>query len=171
VRGNKLMAWRMTPVMTSAGNGSLTSPEGSRVAAAQKRLFTVTREAMRAAAEDARQGLMETVGVNSRLIEGERCGIAIELPPGTDLEMIARAIDLENIESWLGEDGQVQVAIGPWYSTKDVDQVVLTTTKVIHVMLGLHAVCSLPQAETLSLVQRVMRSAVDVLVLLKPSER
>jgi hypothetical protein len=118
-----------------------------------------------------RQGLLETVGVNSRLIEGERCGIAIELPPGTDLEMIARAIDLENVEAWLGEDGQAHVAIGPWYSTKDVDQVVLTTTKVVHVLLGLHAVCSLPQVENLSFARRVMRSAADVLVLLKPSER
>ena len=157
--------------MTSASEGTLTSPEGSRVAAAQMRLLTVTREAMRAAAEDVRQGLLETVGVNSKLIEGKRCGIAIELPPGTDLEMIARAIDLENVEAWLGEDGQAHVAIGPWYSTKDVDQVVLTTTKVVHVLLGLHAVCSLPQAENLSFAQRVMRSAADVLVLLKPSER
>jgi hypothetical protein len=44
------MAWRMTPVMSGASDGTLTSPEGSRVAAAQMRLLSVTREAMRAAA-------------------------------------------------------------------------------------------------------------------------
>jgi hypothetical protein len=165
------MAWRMTPVMASASDGSLISPEGSRVAEAQKQLLKVTREAMRAAAEDMRQGLLETVAVKSRMIEGEKCGIAIELPHGTDLEMIARAIDLENVEAWLGENGQVHVAIGPWYSTKDVDQVVLTTTKVVHVLLGLHAAPALPQAEHLTFAQRLMRSAADVMVLLKQSER
>jgi hypothetical protein len=171
VRGNKLQAWRMTPVMTSASGGTLTSPEGSQVATMQIRLFKGMRGAMQAIAEDVRQGLRETVGINSRMVEGERCGVAIELPPGTDLELIARAIDLENVEAWLGDNGQVHVAIGPWYSTKDVDQVVLTATKVVHVLLGLHAVCPMPEKENLTLMQRVMNSAAEVLILLKPSEQ
>jgi hypothetical protein len=163
------MAWRTTPVMSGASDGTLTGPEGSQVAPVQKRLLRVTREALEAVAEDVRQGLLETVGVNSRMGEGERCAVVIELPAGTDTEMIARAIDLENVEAWSGDDGQVHVAIGPWYSTKDVDQVVLTTTKVVHVLLGLHASSSIERAGKQTLAQRLMQSVADVLILLKPS--
>ena len=61
------------------------------------------------------------------------------LPDGVDTERIASAIDAENVESWCDESNRVHIAVDPWYSTKDVDQTVLSATKVIHVLLGLHA--------------------------------
>lgn len=58
------------------------------------------REVLTAAAKDVREGLLETVGVDSPLsLEGERCLMILHLPEGTDTEKIARAIDLENIET------------------------------------------------------------------------
>lgn len=83
------------------------------------------------------------------------------LPPGTDTELISRAIDLENVEAWLGEDGRVHVGIGPWYSTKDVDQMVLSITKVVHVMLGLHASDVQPRPKGLR--QRLLSAVAEVL--------
>ncbi|MEJ7849740.1 MAG: hypothetical protein WKF92_16775, partial [Pyrinomonadaceae bacterium] len=67
-----------------------------------------------------------------------RCSVVLELPEGTDTELIARAIDAENVEAWRDVPGRVNVAINPWSSTKDVDQTVLSTIKVIHVLLGIH---------------------------------
>lgn len=95
--------------------------------------------ALAAVANDVRLGLQETVGIDAKWVEGERASVVISLPEGTDTHFIARAIDLENVEAWCDEHNQVHVAIGPWYSTKDVDQVVLSITKVVHVLLGLHA--------------------------------
>lgn len=161
------MAWRRTPVMAAAAEGTLSSPEGSRVASVQMRLQKLTREALQAVAEDVEQGLLDTVGIRSRMVEGERAAMAIELSPEADPAFIAQAIDMENVEAWLGENGKVHVAIGPWYSTKDVDQVVLTTTKVVHVLLGLHSVCALPPPEKNSLGERLKHSVAEVLTLLK----
>lgn len=53
---------------------------------------------------------------------------------------MAHAVDLENVESWLDEDGCVRVGIGPWSTTKDVDQVILAVTKVAHEFTGLPGV-------------------------------
>ncbi len=129
------MAWPIPPLM----QGSLSaSPKGSQVSARQQELFRATRAVLLAVASDVRQGLLETVGIESRLVESNRFAMEIELPPQTDASMIAQAIDQENVEAWC-ENGKVRVAIGPWYSTKDVDQVVLCVTKVVHVLLGLHA--------------------------------
>ncbi|HEY2384342.1 MAG TPA: hypothetical protein VGK48_24465 [Terriglobia bacterium] len=111
----------------------------------QRRLIAQTRKTLSTIAEDVRRGLLETVGIQSRLLESERTAIEIDLPPGADMELIARAIDLENVEAWLDKGSRVHVAIGPWYSTKDVDQVVLSVTKVVHVLLGLHASKPEPQ--------------------------
>lgn len=133
------MAWRTPPVVTNSQGGDIAGPEDSRVPKTQKKLLAATRAALEAVAEDVRTGLSETVGVGSTWVETDRSSVALELPPGTDTELISRAIDLENVEAWLGEDGRVHIGIGPWYSTKDVDQVVLSITKVVHVMLGLHA--------------------------------
>lgn len=133
------MAWRTPPVVTNAQGGDIAGPEDSRVPKTQKKLLAATRAALEAVAEDVRTGLSETVGIGSTWVETDRSSVALGLPPGTDTELISRAIDLENVEAWLGEDGRVYVGIGPWYSTKDVDQVVLSITKVVHVMLGLHA--------------------------------
>ncbi len=55
---------------------------------------------------------------------------------------------MENVEAWCDENRYVHAAIGPWYSTKDVDQVVLSITKVVHVKLGLHAMPKRASAKT-----------------------
>lgn len=91
-------------------------------------------------AKDVRLGLLETVGISAEWAEqGESASVVITLPKGADTKFIAKAIDLENVEAWCDEQEQVHVAISPWYTTKDVDQVVLAITKVVHVLLGLHA--------------------------------
>lgn len=72
-----------------------------------------------------RAGLLETVGVDCQLVIDDYCSITLNLPEGTDTQLVARAIDLENVEAWLDESKKVHIAINPWYSTKDVDQIVL----------------------------------------------
>jgi hypothetical protein len=135
------MAWRWPPVVTKlAPSEPITSPEGSTVAWAQNRLLDATQMALAAVAKDVRLGLLETVGVFAEWDEkGERASVVIRLAKDIDTEFIAKAIDLENVEAWCDEQGQVHAGIGPWYTTKDVDQVVLAITKVLHVLLGLHA--------------------------------
>lgn len=142
------MAWRIPPVMANIRNLANEKPFGSMVPWAQTQMFNATQQALAAVAQDVAQGLAETVGIRcawaTELKADERCSVVIELPAAADPEYIARAIDLENVEAWTqtnSADGKpyVHVAIGPWYSTKDVDQVVLSITKVVHVLLGLHA--------------------------------
>jgi hypothetical protein len=134
------MAWRWPPLVAGLAPGErITGPEGSSVAWAQVRLLEATRMALAAIANDVRLGLQETVGVPSEWVEGEVASVRLLLPDGVDTALIARAIDLENVEAWRDEAGGVHVAIGPWYTTKDVDQLVLAITKVTHVLLGLHA--------------------------------
>jgi hypothetical protein len=150
--------------MQQAARSTLTSPAGSQVVARQQDLFAATRNVLDAIAEDVRQGLLETVGIHSHQAQGEKSSVVLELASDVDAETIAHAIDLENVEAWYA-NGQIHVAIGPWYTTKDVDQVVLAVTKVVHVLLGLHAapVCELPVARSLS--QRLLAAATQVLTL------
>jgi hypothetical protein len=135
------MAWRWPPVVTKLAKGeNITSPQGSSVAWAQNRLLEATHMVLAAVAKDVRLGLLETVGIAAEWAEqGECASVVVTLPKGTNTEFISKAIDLENVEAWCDEQGQVHVGIGPWYTTKDVDQVVLAVTKVVHVLLGLHA--------------------------------
>ncbi len=106
----------------------------------QKNLLAATDEVLRAIATDVRGGLLETVGIESEFTaEDGRTAMILELPATADAAQIARAIDAENVESWLDASGKVRIALNPWYSTKDVDQTVLSTIKVIHVLLGIHA--------------------------------
>jgi hypothetical protein len=140
VRGQKLLAWRLPPVAQLAQGESIAGPQGSAVPWAQMRLLEATRMALAAVANDVKQGLQETVGIDAEMIEGECAAVVLTLPADTDTELIARAIDLENVEAWCDNEARVLVAIGPWYTTKDVDQVVLSITKVVHVLLGLHAI-------------------------------
>ena len=140
MRGTKLTAWRIPPVWKDLQKNVLSVPEGSIVPQKQEVLLRATREALAAIGRDVRGGLLETVGVESSLtIDDERCSMVLQLPAGTDTALIARAIDLENIEAWCDQRGRAHVGISPWYSTKDVDQTVLCTIKVVHVLLGLHA--------------------------------
>jgi hypothetical protein len=134
------MAWRIPAIWDDLEKKNLSSPEGSTVPQKQKILLKATHEVLTAVAEDVRQGLLETVGVKSDLsLDGGRCSMVLELPEKADTEKMARAIDLENIEAWNDEDGKVHIAVSPWFSTKEVDQTVLSAVKVVHVLLGLHA--------------------------------
>jgi hypothetical protein len=137
------MAWRIPAVMANIQNLANEKPVGSMLPWAQSQLFNATQQALAAVAQDVANGLAETVGIRcawgTELKAEERCSVVLELPPSADPGYIARAIDLENVEAWCDENRYVHVAIGPWYSTKDVDQVVLSITKVVHVKLGLHA--------------------------------
>lgn len=115
-------------------------------------------------AEDMRGGLLETVGVESSFsMDDGRCSMMLELPEETDTEKIARAITMENIEAWNDADGKVHLAISPWYSTKDVDQTVLSAVKVVHVLLGIHA-GDTEQPKTFG--QKLLSSVAEVMLLL-----
>jgi hypothetical protein len=141
------MAWRIPPTMANVPNAANEKPVGSMVPWAQAQLFNATRQTLAAISQDIANGLAETVGLRcawgTELESDARCSVVVELPEGTDVETIARAVDLENVEAWCDEkpdeNKELHVAIGPWYSIKDVDQVVLSITKVVHVKLGLHA--------------------------------
>lgn len=116
-------------------------------------------------AKDVREGLLETVGVESEfsLADG-RASMILNLPPAADTEKIAEAIALENADAWRDEKGRVHLGINPWFSTKDVDQTVLCAIKVIHVLLGLHAVCEVkPQ----TLKQKLFRGIAEILQIQK----
>ena len=117
---------------------------------------------------DVQTGLRETVGVASSLAVGERCSVVLDLPDETDTEQIARAIDLENIEAWRDETGRVHVGLSPWFSAKDVDQAVLSTVKVIHVLLGIHASDS---NKPKSLGQKIFGAVAEVINIQKKIEK
>jgi hypothetical protein len=137
------MAWEVPPMMVNLKNYSTEKPSGSMVPWAQNQLAQATQQALAAVARDVVSGLQETVGIQSKwgteFVEQAKCSVILELPNNADVEFIAKAIDLENVEAWCDENRRVHIAIGPWFSTKDVDQVVLSVTKVIHVLLGMHA--------------------------------
>lgn len=134
MRGTKLVAWRFPAVWASLQENSSAIPENSTVSQTQQQMMKATLDVLTAIAKDVREGLLETVGVESSLsFADERCSMRLELPEGSDAELVARAIDAENVEAWLDSQGKVHVGINPWYSTKDVDQTVLCTIKVIHV--------------------------------------
>lgn len=158
------MAWRIPAIWEDLEKNNLSSPEGSTVPQKQKILLKATHEVLTAVAEDVQQGLHETVGVKSDLsLDGGRCSMALDLPEKADTEQIARAIDLENIEAWNDEDGKVHIAISPWFSTKEVDQTVLSAVKVVHVLLGIHA-GDTEQPKTFG--QKLLSSIAEVMSLL-----
>lgn len=126
-------------------------------------------EVLHSIAEDVSGGLVETVGVKSSFsIDDGRCSMRLELPEGADTELLARAIDAENVEAWLDAERQVRVAINPWYSTKDVDQTVLCTIKVIHVLLGIHATDQMPPQ---TLKQKLLSSIADIMQIQTNTEK
>lgn len=139
--------------------------------AEQRKMLAATTEVLTAIAKDMREGLLETVGVESSLsFENERCSIILDLPEETDTEHIARAIDAENVEAWRDESGKVHVAVNPWYSTKDVDQAVLCAIKVIHVILGIHA-SDAEAAKPKTFGQKLRASLAEVLAIQSDSTR
>lgn len=129
--------------------------------AKQKELQRATLEVLRSIAKDVSAGLFETVGVESEFaIDDGRCAMRLELPVGADAEYLARAIDAENVEAWTDANGKVCVGINPWYSTKDVDQTVLCTIKVIHVLLGIHATDNAPPP---GFAQKLLQSVAEIM--------
>lgn len=124
-----------------------------------------TRQVLESIAEDMRGGLLETVGVESRLsFEAGKCSIILELPQGINTPHIARAIDAENVEAWCDRQNRVHVAVNPWYSTKDVEQAVLCAIKVIHVLLGLHAGDKqAPLSPPMSFTQKLLKSISEII--------
>lgn len=132
-------------------------------------MLKATRDVLNAIAEDVQSGLLETVGVTSAFsIDDSRCSMLLELPAGTDTKLIARAIDAENIESWTDERDKVHIGLNPWFSTKDVDQAVLCTIKVIHVLLGIHATDT---EQPKSLKQKLLASVAEVLQIQQNAKR
>jgi hypothetical protein len=135
--------------------------EGSFVPKKQQAMFAATFNVLKEIAKDVREGLLETVGVESEFsIDRGRASVLLKLPPGADAAMIAHAIELENADAWCDESGRLHLGINPWFSTKDIDQTVLCAIKVIHVLLGLHAV---PEVKVSTLKQRIIRSISEIL--------
>ncbi len=170
MRGTKLEAWRVPPVwkLLQTGEAVAAAPDKSKLLQRQKQLLTATQAALDAVYVDMRMGLLETVGIDCALAVEEFCSVVLELPAETDTELVARAIDLENVEAWCDNQGKVNVAINPWYSTKDVDQTVLSAVKVIHVLLGVHAT---DNPKTQNLKQRLLSSVAEILSIQKSVER
>ncbi|CAN5788508.1 hypothetical protein BH24ACI1_BH24ACI1_13960 [soil metagenome] len=168
MRGTKLLAWRTPPVWKDLQTGEASAPENSKVLSNQKQLMKVTLTTLDAVFADVRQGLRETVGVDCELVVDKSCSVVLNLPAETDTEMIARAIDLENIEAWCDDSGRVHVGISPWLSTKEVDQTVLSPVKVIHVLLGVHASDS---AEPKTFGQKIFGAVAEIMTLQKKIEK
>lgn len=169
MRGIKLEAWRIPPVWNDLREKVLSVPEGSGVPQKQRNLMKATLEVLESIAKDVRGGLLETVGIESTFsTDDERCSMILKLPEGTDTELVARAIDAENVEAWRDANGRVRVAINPWYSTKDVDQTVLSTIKVVHVLLGIHA-ADADQPQTLK--QKLLKSIADIMEIQKSTKK
>ena len=168
MRGTKLLAWRTPPVWKDLQTGEASAPENSKVLQNQKQLMKATLTTLDAVFADVRMGLRETVGVDCALAIDECCSVVLNLPENADTELLARAIDLENIEAWRDEMGCVHVGISPWLSTKDVDQTVLSVVKVIHVLLGIHASDT---AEPKTFGQKILASVAEALLVQKNAER
>ena len=163
-----MLAWNVPPVWRILQTGKAAAPENSKVLAGQKQLMKATEAAIDAVFADVRQGLRETVGVDCILEIDERCSVVLDLPDGTDAEKIARAIDMENIEAWRDETERVHVCLSPWFSTKDVDQTVLSAVKVIHVLLGVHAA---DNAAPPTLKQKIFGAVAEIMSLQKKIEK
>jgi hypothetical protein len=162
VRGTKLLAWLIPPIWNDLRRDGLSVPANSTLPQNQKSLLKKTQAVLESIAQDVRDGLLETVGVKSAFsIDDGRCSMVLELPEETDTKLIARAIDAENVEAWCDESGKVHVGINPWYSTKDVDQTVLSTIKVIHVLLGMHAADTEEQPRTFK--QKLLKSISEII--------
>lgn len=114
-------------------------PESSMVPYAQEKLSAAINYALAAIAADVRQGLLETIGLESEwwTDDAEKSSIVIFLPDNVQAEYAARAIDSENLEAWLDDEKRLHVAISPFYTAKDVDQTVLCVVKVLCQFTGL----------------------------------
>lgn len=161
MRGTKLLAWRIPPVWNNLTDADASVSKGSRVLPNQKYLVKAIDAVLKSIASDIKSGLLETVGVASAFsLDDERCSMVLELPANTDTKLVAKAIDAENVEAWLDRQNKVHIAVSPWYSTKDIDQTALSTIKVLHVLLGMHADDANGQSETLK--EKFLRSISEI---------
>lgn len=110
-----------------------------RVRWCRGRLNDAVRHVLAAVAADVCKGLAETLGGKAVWCDDEPASVVIHVRKEAEPEYVAQAIDAENIEAWCSESGAVHVGTHPWHSIKDTDQIVLTVTKVLHVLYGLHA--------------------------------
>lgn len=152
MRGTKLKAWEIPAQYRNIGE-----------------LPAETRGILQGMAKDVREGLLETVGVESEFSFADgRCSMILKLAPETDAKMIASAIALENADAWCDEKERVNLGISPDFSVKDVDQTVLCAIKVVHVLLGLHAVC---EVKPKSFTQKILASIIEVMKVQKEVSR
>lgn len=158
----------MPPIWKTILSGEASAPENSKVLDKQKQLIKTTEAAINGVFDDVRTGLLETVGVECSLVLDERCSVILDLPAETDAEKIAHAIDLENVEAWRDLKGNVHIGISPWFSTKDVDQTVLSAVKVIHVLLGIHAT---DNAAPQTFGQKILSAVAEVMNVQKKVEK
>lgn len=105
----------------------------------QEKLAASINYALAAIAADVRQGLLETVGIESEwwTDDAELASVVVHLPENIDANYVAEAIDLENLEAWLDDKNRLHVGISPFYTTKDIDQTVLCVVKVVCQFTGL----------------------------------
>lgn len=158
------MAWRVPPTLAKLDSIDAPPPQGSRVAREQRKLFQAARRTLEEICNDVRAGLAETVGIGVEFVLTERASVMLLLPPQTsdfDAVRFASAIDLENVEAWCDEANCIHVGLNPFHTTKDTDQTVLAITKVVHVMLGLHANDAV-STQPAGLLQRLFAAATEV---------
>lgn len=131
------MAWQIPQLFYDGG--LIPAMPGSKVPYMQKRLFDATQNALAAVAEDICIGFKLTVGLNAYwfLEATEKTSVIVEIPENIDLDYVVEAVNAENLECWKDEQNRFHVAIGPYFSTKEVDHVVLCTIKVVHEFTGL----------------------------------
>lgn len=105
----------------------------------QNRLIAAVQNALAAVAEDVCLGFKETVGLEAEWFtdKAEKSSVVVYLPENVDVDYIVEAVNLENLECWKDEENRFNVAISPWFTTKEVDHVVLCTIKVVHEFTGL----------------------------------
>jgi hypothetical protein len=105
----------------------------------QNRLIAATQNVLAAVAEDVCLGFKETVGLNAEWFteKDEKSSVVVYLPENIDVDYVVEAVNLENLECWKDEENRFHVAISPWFTTKEVDHVVLCTIKVVHEFTGL----------------------------------
>lgn len=84
------------------------------------------------------QGLVEALGIAAWPCP-DRIGVWIELPAGTDVNEVAKAIRLEGASARPASDGgYLLLDVQPWFDAEEIEQTVLCCAKVLHVMLGIH---------------------------------
>jgi hypothetical protein len=84
------------------------------------------------------QGVVETLGLRA-WPSPELDGVWVELPAGSDIDEVARAIECEGAAARRdAESDYLLLAVQPWFDLGEIDQTILCCAKVVHVLLGVH---------------------------------